>query len=67
MKWKDKRYILTISSTHRPGTEEIQNRRGQIVTKSSMVIAYKKNMNSTDRSDQGFRIIQYPESHFGGM
>lgn len=60
MKWRDKRYVLTISTTHGPGTEEITNRRGDVVTKPSMVIAYNKNMSGIDRSDQMISYYSTP-------
>lgn len=59
MKWRDKRYVLTISTTNGPEMQEVQNKRGVVKNKPSMVVEYNKGMGGIDRADQ---MISYYSS-----
>lgn len=60
MKWRDKRNVLTISTTNGPEFEVVTNRRGNPVNKPSMVVAYNKSMSGIDRSDQMISYYSTP-------
>ncbi|XP_054259854.1 piggyBac transposable element-derived protein 4-like [Macrosteles quadrilineatus] len=60
MKWRDKRNVLTISTTNGPEMENVTNRRGVVIKKPSMIVAYNKGMSGIDRSDQMLSYYSTP-------
>lgn len=60
MKWRDKRNVLTISTTYGPEMENVTNKRGVVVLKPSMVVAYNKSMSGIYRSDQMISYYSTP-------
>lgn len=60
MKWRDKRDVLVISTTNGPTMENVRNKRGDNVSKPSMVVSYNKSMSGIDRSDQMLSYYSTP-------
>lgn len=60
MKWKDKRNVLVISTTHGPDMEDVTTKRRTVVSKPTMVVAYNKSMSGIDRSDQMISYYSTP-------
>lgn len=60
LKWRDKRNVLTISTSNGPEMEIVTNKRGTEVRKPSMVVAYNKGMSGIDRSDQMISYYSTP-------
>lgn len=51
MRWRDKRNVLKISTNNSPEMNNITNKKRNIVSKPSMVVAFKS-ISSIDSSDQ---------------
>ncbi|XP_046679249.1 uncharacterized protein LOC124366694 [Homalodisca vitripennis] len=60
MKWRDKRNVLTISTSNGSEMELVTNKRGEQTMKPSMVVRYNKGMSGIDRSDQ---MVSYYSTH----
>lgn len=60
MKWRDKRNVLTISTTNGPEMENVVNHKGNTINKPSMVVNYNKFMSGIDRSDQMISYYSTP-------
>ncbi|XP_046674860.1 piggyBac transposable element-derived protein 4-like [Homalodisca vitripennis] len=60
MKWRDKRNVLTISTSNGPEMEETRTKRGEVIQKPSMVVRYNKGMSGIDRSDQMISYYSTP-------
>lgn len=52
LKWKDKRDVYAISSTHKLELKQTTNRHGKELMKPNVIIDYKANMSVIDRLDQ---------------
>ena len=51
LKWKDKRDVYAISSTHKLELKQTTNRHGTELVKPNVIIDYNVNMSETDLSD----------------
>lgn len=60
LKWRDRRNVLMISSTHGPKMTDVVTRRGTAVRKPVMVVAYNTHMGGIDRSDQMISYYSTP-------
>lgn len=52
LSWRDKRYVLMLSTKHSDSQVEVRNRRGQANTKPEMILAYNEGKSPVDQSDQ---------------
>lgn len=52
LKWKDKRDVYAISSTHKLEQKQTTNRYGKELVKPNVIIDYKANMSVIGRLDQ---------------
>ncbi|XP_071051342.1 piggyBac transposable element-derived protein 4-like [Onthophagus taurus] len=52
LSWRDKRYVLMLSTKHSDSQTEVRNRRGQTKKKPEVVLAYNKGKSPVDKSDQ---------------
>jgi hypothetical protein len=57
-KWKDKRYVLYISTEHDDEMLEVTNKRGQVLVKPSAIVHYNSFMSGVDLQDQ--MLSYYP-------
>lgn len=52
LKWKDKKEICLISTTHNSSMVELTNKRKEKIMKPLVVVHYNNNMGGVDKSDQ---------------
>ncbi|XP_028173396.1 piggyBac transposable element-derived protein 4-like [Ostrinia furnacalis] len=57
-KWRDKRYVLYISTEHDNEMMEVTNKRGQVLLKPSAIVHYDNFMSGVDLQDQ--MLSYYP-------
>ncbi|CAG9571423.1 unnamed protein product [Danaus chrysippus] len=57
-KWRDKRYVLYISTKHNNEMMEVTDKRGNVIVKSATIIHYNKFMSGVDLQDQ--MVSYYP-------
>ncbi|XP_046976423.1 piggyBac transposable element-derived protein 4-like [Vanessa cardui] len=57
-KWRDKRYVLYISTEHDNEMMEVTDKRGNVIVKPAAIIHYNKFMSGVDLQDQ--MVSYYP-------
>lgn len=57
-KWRDKRYVLYISTEHDNEIMEVTNKKGEVLAKPSAIVHYNNFMSGVDLQDQ--MLAYYP-------
>lgn len=52
LSWRDKRYVLMLSTKHSDSQIEVRNRRGLTKKKPEMIVTYNQGKSPVDQSDQ---------------